>query len=77
MAKITVYASKHCGTCAQVVPIIKQLAKKKKISVKVIDVDKCHTKECDDVRWTPSIRLNNKEISLQELARVLSPEAKK
>lgn len=51
--------------------MIRQLAKKKKIPVKVIDVDKCHTKECDDVRYTPAVKVDGKEVSLEQLARIL------
>jgi hypothetical protein len=34
------------------------------MKVKVVDVGKCERarKECDDVRWTPTLKLGNQEI---------------
>jgi len=75
--KIIVYKSDHCGVCAQVLPAIKELAKKKNISVKVIDVDACHTKECDAVKYTPLVKIDNREVSLEQLAQILKPEGQK
>ena len=65
------YGSKGCDACAEVVPVITKLAKKKKVQVKVIDVDDCG-KDCDWVRYTPLIKLGGKEVhDLRELAKVL------
>ena len=48
------------------------MAKKKKIPVKVIDVEKCKTKKCDSLGYVPYIEFNGREIkTAKELAEVL------
>lgn len=69
---ITVFKHNDCGGCRQLVPIIKKLAKKKKIPVKIIDVEKCKSKKCDSLGYVPYIEYNGKEIKTsQQLAEVL------
>ena len=68
---ITVYKSEGCGGCRQVIPAIKALAKRKGMRVKVVDVDNCHTKECDDVKVVPTVKIGRREVSLRELASIL------
>lgn len=74
MAKsaITVFAHHGCGGCRELLPIIRKLAKKKKIPVKVVDVEKCKTKKCDQLGYVPYIEYKKREIKTsEELAKVL------
>ena len=69
---ITVYAHHGCGGCRELLPIIKRLAKKKKIPVKVIDIEKCKTEKCNKLGYVPYIEFNHREIKTsQELAQIL------
>ena len=71
---ITIYKSDGCGTCAKAVPLIKGLAKKKGFLVKVVDVDKdCgpDRKDCKDVKYIPTIKIDKREVSPKELAKIL------
>lgn len=69
---ITVYAHNGCGGCRELLPIIKKLAKKKKIPVKVVDIEKCKTAKCDKLGYVPYIEFQGREIKTSgELAKVL------
>lgn len=71
LKKIIIYASDDCPACAEVVPIIKKLAKKKKVPVKIVDVDKCG-KPCDWIKYVPLIKVDGKEVKdMNKLARML------
>lgn len=71
MIEIVIYSSSRCGACGDVIPYVKELARGK-AKVKVVDVDECHTKACNEVRYTPKIMLDSREIrGLEELKRVL------
>lgn len=74
---ITVFAHHGCGGCRELLPIIKKLAKKKKIPVKVVDVEKCKTAKCDKLGYVPYIEYKGKEIKTSErLAEVLGVKKK-
>lgn len=69
---ITVYKHNGCGGCREILPLIKKLAKKRKIPVKVVDIEKCKTKKCDSLGYVPYIEYNNHEIkNSQQLAELL------
>lgn len=69
---IIVYKDNRCGGCRELLPIIKKLAKKRKIPVKVISIDKCKSKKCSKMEYVPFIEYRNHEIKTsQELAQVL------
>lgn len=68
---MTIYKSNQCEVCKQAVPVIKKLAKKKGYKVRVVDVDKCHTKQCDDIKAVPEIRVDDRAVSPTELAKLL------
>lgn len=69
---ITVYKHDGCGGCRELLPVIKKLAKKRKIPLKVINVENCKTKKCDSLGYVPYIEYRGKEIKTsQELADVL------
>jgi len=52
--------------------MIRKLAKKKGIPLKIVDVEKCGN-SCDWVRHVPLIKIGNREITdLNELARILT-----
>lgn len=70
MATITIYSSKSCDACHELVPIVKSLAKKKGLAVKVVDVDKCG-KPCQDIKYVPFAKINKKRVSLKKLAKIL------
>lgn len=71
MATITIYSDKSCDACRQIVPIVKSLAKKKGLAVKVVDVDKCHTPKCDSIHYVPFAEIDKKKVSLKKLAKIL------
>lgn len=53
-------------------PVIKKLAKKRKIPVKVVNIEKCKTKKCDSLGYVPYIEYQKREIKTsQELAEIL------
>lgn len=53
-------------------PIIKKLAKKRRIPVKVVNIEKCKTKKCNSLGYVPYIEYRGHEIKTsQELAKVL------
>lgn len=69
---ITVYKHSGCGGCRELLPVIKKLARKKRIPVKVIDIQKCRTKKCNKLGYVPYIEFRGREIKTsQELAEVL------
>ena len=69
---ITVYKHNSCGGCRELLPIIKKLARKKGIPVKVVDVEKCKSKKCESLGYVPYIFYQNREIKTsKELAEVL------
>jgi len=77
MSKMTVYAQSNCNACREIIPILERLTSGKGIAMEVIDVDKCHTKKCDDVKFTPTIILNGREVkSARELKRMLGAKAR-
>jgi len=51
--------------------MIRKLARKKGFPVKIIDVEKCG-KKCNWVKHVPLIKIDNREVDLDELARVLT-----
>ena len=74
---MTVYAQKSCGACRDLVPILEKLTSENGIALKVVDVDRCHTKACDAVKFTPTIMYNNREIkSGKELKKILGAKVK-
>lgn len=71
-APIKVYKHDGCGGCRELLPVIKKLAKRQKIPVKVIDVEKCKSKKCDKLGYVPYIEYKGQEIKTsRELAEVL------
>lgn len=77
MSKMVVYAQRGCDACAELVPILRKLTSESGIAMEVVDVDQCHTKECDKVRYTPKIMLGKKEIkSARDLKKVLGVKVK-
>lgn len=73
MVKVTIYKQSSCGVCREIVPLLKKLSKEKGIKLKVIDVDKCHTKECDDVKAIPKIMVDGREIQdMRELKKIFT-----
>lgn len=65
MKKSPIIVFKHdsCDGCKEIIPIIKRMAKKKKIPVKIIDVEKCKDKKkCDSLKYVPYIEYENREI---------------
>jgi thiol-disulfide isomerase/thioredoxin len=72
---ITVFKHNGCGGCREILPIIRKLAKKRGIPVKVVDLEKCKTKKCNSLGYVPYIEYNHKEIKTsKELAEVLGVE---
>lgn len=71
MAKLVVYASKQCDPCRQMVPVIKRNARARGDKVIVKDIDKCTSKECEKVNYTPTVLRDGKELSGAELERYL------
>lgn len=67
MARLTVYKSDSCGACKKLVPVIKRNAKARGDKVKIVDVDKCSSKECEKIAWTPALYIDSKELSGAEL----------
>ena len=68
---ITIYASHDCPACAEIVPFIKKLAKKKKVPVKIVDVDECG-KPCDWVKYVPLVKVDGRQVkNMNKLARML------
>ena len=71
MKNITIYKSDGCGVCATVVPLIKKLAKRKGVSVNVIDVDDCG-KRCDSIKYVPYVEVDGTKMNdLSKLAQML------
>lgn len=68
-----VYKHDSCLGCKEILPLIKKLAKRRGIPVKVIDIDKCKDrKKCDGLKYVPYIEYRNHEIKTsKELAEVL------
>ena len=71
MAKLTIYKSNECGACKQMVPVIKRNAKARGDKVTVKDIDKCTSKECREIAFTPTVLRDGKELSGAELERYL------
>ena len=71
MARLVVYKSDSCEPCRQMVPLIKRNAKARGDKVKIIDLEKCSTKECQAVNYTPTILRDGKELSGAELEKYL------
>ena len=67
MARLTIYKSDQCLPCRQMVPVIKRNAKARGDKVTVKDIDKCSSKECEKVAYTPLIMRDGKELSGAEL----------
>lgn len=67
MAKLTIYKSDQCLPCRQMVPVIKRNAKARGDKVTVRDIDKCSTKECEAVAYTPTVLKDGRELSGTEL----------
>lgn len=71
-APITVFKHDGCEGCRELIPVIKKLAKKKKIPVKIIDVEKCKTKKCNSLGYVPYIEYRGKEVKTsRQLAKIL------
>lgn len=69
---ITVYKHDGCGGCRELLPIIKKLAKKRRIPLKVINIESCKTKKCDSLGYVPYIEYKNREVKTsEELAKIL------
>lgn len=73
--KITVYVSKSCGGCAELVPALRKMAKSKRVSLKVVDVDKCKDKECDKIEYVPYIKIGGHEATPEEIKNILGMDA--
>ena len=67
MARLVIFKSEFCEPCRQMVPIIKRNAKARGDKVTVKDIDKCSSKECEKVGWTPFVVRDGKELSDAEL----------
>lgn len=71
MNTITIYKSDSCGACATVVPLITRLARKKGVSVNIVDVDDCG-KKCDNIKYVPFIEVDGHKMNdLSKLANML------
>ena len=71
MNNITIYKSDGCGVCTTIVPLIKRLAKRKGVSVNVIDVDECG-KRCDGIKYVPYVEVDGQKMNdLSKLAQML------
>jgi len=62
MKQITVYSQKSCGACHELIPLINNLAKKKGIPVKIVDVDECG-KSCDYIKYVPYIKVDDHQVN--------------
>lgn len=71
MKQITVYKTNYCGACAEVVPLIKNLARRKGVHVTVVDVEKCG-KPCDWVRFVPALKVDGKIRRIEEVLKELT-----
>ena len=77
MSKMTIYAQKSCNACRELVPILERITKQSGIALEVVDVDECHTKACDSVKYTPKIMYNNHEVkSAKDLKKILGAKIK-
>ena len=69
----TIYFAKWCGTCKNVVPKLKSLARGAGLGVRLVDVDDPNVRElCSHVRWVPYIEYDGSEISIQEFLQLVS-----
>ena len=68
---ITIYKSDGCGACATVIPVLRRLAQKKGVKVKIVDVDECGEK-CDYIRYVPFVEVDDHRMNdLSKLATML------
>lgn len=75
---ITVYKSNSCGGCKEIMPLIRKLAKKKGVTVKVVDIEHCKDrKKCDGIQYVPYLEFRGREIKTsKELADALGVSKK-
>lgn len=71
LAKLVIYKSDQCLPCKKLVPVIKRNAKARGDKVKVIDLEKCSSKECEKVAFTPTVLRDGKQLSDKEMEALL------
>ena len=67
---LTVYTTSWCEACKTELPKIRQSASKLGLTPQIIDLDRCPVNrkdECSKVEWVPTIMLDGKEVSVQQL----------
>jgi len=68
--KITVYYSPDCLGCMELKPIIKEVAKIKKWKYEEVNVDNCDTKICQDLDYVPTIFVDGRKLSIEEMEKL-------
>lgn len=70
MNHITIYKTSSCPACSQVIPILKSRARKRGVSVKVVDVENCG-KPCDWIRYVPYVQVDGRTADVYKVLRDL------
>ena len=68
--KITFYYLIDCEGCVELKPIIREIARIKKWKYEEVDVDKCDTKICQDIKYVPTIFIDDRKLSLDEMEKL-------
>jgi len=70
-SKITAFYAPWCGPCHDLLPKVKDYARRNGISYEEINVDKCDTEQCNVIEYVPSILVDGKPMSDSMLESIL------
>lgn len=75
MSSLEVYIASWCRACKGELPKIRKSASKLGLTPTIIDVDRCPVNrkdECSKVEFVPTVMLDGREISVQQLEQMAS-----
>ena len=75
MSLLEVFVTSWCSACKTELPKIRKSASKLGLTPKIIDVDRCPVNrkdECAKVDFVPTVMLDGREISVQQLEQMAS-----
>ena len=72
--KVTLYFHDMCGGCQELKPILKKTARSKGWKYTEKNIEKCKTKLCEDVEYVPTLVVDGKKLSENEMYAFIDKE---
>ena len=70
--KLRFYWHPDCGSCAELKPAFKEVAKLKGWKYSEINVETCKSQICDEIEFVPTVFVGNKKLDFKEMEKLLN-----